>query len=241
MTCWGNTGVDTKCLNNTCRLRINSECLIPVVWRQYEGRMDGGWREARGQYICVVCLCHGITACLCKKGRQSLLMENCHFPVISTGKMGHCVYLSATHVSVKSVWGFLKRTFSADSSKVVKGLCLWSHKCCLCWLHINPYDSCISSASLPTFQLLKWMKCWNVSLYMKPKPFQHPALGKYYNTVICTNSFLSLIQICSVVLTASSLQNCSSFSAVAFPRPLMPAVYYWDKYTLPLVAKTECH
>lgn len=100
-----------------------------------------------------------------------------NFPLISTGEMCFCVYFSLFQWN--PCQGFSKWSSVLYSGEVVKGFCLWSHICCLCWLPIKSHSSCIFSfASLSTTrtphinEMLKFLHLY------EPNLFQHPVLGK---------------------------------------------------------------
>ena len=153
-----------------------------------------------------------------------LVCGKCQFCFHFQKEMCHSVYFNVMHVSAKTVRGILKSKFIARQQQSGKGLCLWSHMC-----SSAGFTSSLAAAVFPlprsAFQINEMLKCF--PLYeSKSLPTFRAGQKKNYNTIIRTNSFWSLIEICSVVQLPASSPNCSSSQLVAFPHPLMTALHY---------------
>lgn len=238
MTCWSNAGVDT----NVLIINVVCECLLSEGTWKMDGWMDR-WMEGsmRTVRMCGLSLSWYHSMPSGNKWKTWLVYRKLlfcfNFPLISTGEMCFCVYFSLFQWN--PCQGFSKWSSVLNSGEVVKGFRLWSHICCLCWLPIKSHSSCIfSSASLSTTQTSQINEMLKFLHLYEPSFSSILCWEKSYNIVICTKSFLSLIQICGVVCFASSFQPAAFPKQVAVPHPLMPAVHFWNKYTLPLVAKT---
>lgn len=141
-------------------------------------------------------------------------MAKCQFVPISDpfplGKC-HCVYVSAMHVLDEIFAGDCKNGSSgASTSKVVKGLCLWSHikNVASAGFTLNPAPAVFSSASpslyVPTPQHNGVLKC--LPLYESMSPL---ACSAEQSKTTQSIALIRCLYNCSVVCTASSLHTAA--------------------------------